>query len=385
MVKSFVIVSLLSWMTLQKVDDQAATITPANGDSGLAAIIEKIRVKNHLPALAVSVISEGKIVKSAAVGFRKSGNDTPVTLQDQFHIGSCTKSMTATLVQMMVEQGKLKWETTLAELFPELVGKMQPDYRTVTLAMLSAHHAGLTGDPIDGKGVDWRNPGMSIEKARYRYAELALQTKPLSKPGTAFVYSNADYVILGAILERVTKESWESLIRKMLLEPLGMKSAGFGPMGTPGKIDQPYGHRRNVAKSYPIDPTPFSDNPPVLGPAGTVHCSIEDLAKYALFHVDGERGGSKLLSVEGFKTLHKVAYTGDYAAGWMVVDRLWAGGKALFHNGSNTLNYAVMWLGPNKRIGVVAATNQFGGTEELALDEAVSAAFLDLSATLKNP
>ena len=86
--------------------------------------LETIRKKYDFPALAVVVVKDGKICDRAAVGVRKLGDPTPVTINDQFHIGSCTKSMTATLAAMFIEENKLRWDTTIAEVFPELKGKM---------------------------------------------------------------------------------------------------------------------------------------------------------------------------------------------------------------------------------------------------------------------
>ena len=75
---------------------------------------EAIRKKHDLPALAVVVVKDGQICDRAAVGVRKWGDPTPVTTNDAFHIGSCTKSMTATLTAILLDEGKLRWDTTIA-------------------------------------------------------------------------------------------------------------------------------------------------------------------------------------------------------------------------------------------------------------------------------
>src|SRR5262245_3344956 len=98
------------------------------------SVLEAIRKKHELPALAVVVVKDGKICDRAAAGVRRRGNPTRVTTNDVFHIGSCTKSMTATLAAMLIEEGKLRWDTTLAEVFPGL--KMNPQYERVTLEQL---------------------------------------------------------------------------------------------------------------------------------------------------------------------------------------------------------------------------------------------------------
>ena len=82
--------------------------------------LEVLRKQHDLPALAVIMVKDGEIRDRVAVGVRKSGNATRVTTNDVFHIGSCTKSMTATLTAMLIAEGKLRWDTTIAGVFPEL-------------------------------------------------------------------------------------------------------------------------------------------------------------------------------------------------------------------------------------------------------------------------
>src|SRR5262249_44376275 len=109
---------------------------PAAGPDGarnLNETLEAIRRKFKLPALVAAVIQKGKIAGLGAVGVRRAGHAERVTLEDRFHIGSCTKSMTATLCAILIEQGKLRWDTTIAESFPDLADKIRPEYRSVTL------------------------------------------------------------------------------------------------------------------------------------------------------------------------------------------------------------------------------------------------------------
>ena len=86
-----------------------------------------------LPALAAAVVERGHITAAGAVGTRRAGTVTPVTLDDRFHIGSDTKAMTALLAAMLVEAGALRWDSTVAAVFPELAGTMDAGLRRVTL------------------------------------------------------------------------------------------------------------------------------------------------------------------------------------------------------------------------------------------------------------
>ena len=115
----------------------------------------------------------------------------------------------------------------------------------------------------------------------------------------------------------------------------------------------------------------LADNPPAIGPAGTVHCSIADFARYTAWQVAGDRGEGWLLEPESFQKLHQPAEGGTYGMGWCNLRRRWAGGTALMHNGDNNMFYAVMWLGPGADTAFVAAANCDGYNAEEACDEAI--------------
>ena len=120
----------------------------------LASVLEPLREKHDLPALAAAVILDGRTYALGVVGVRKSGTDVNALPADPFHMGSCTKAMTATLIAMLVEQGKLRWDTTIAEIFPELAGDMDPTYRNVTVDHLLAHRSGLPGSGASWPGTE---------------------------------------------------------------------------------------------------------------------------------------------------------------------------------------------------------------------------------------
>ena len=103
--------------------------------------IEIIRQKHSLPALDVVVVKDGQVCDRAAMGVRKSGDSTPVTTNDLLHIGSCTKAMTATPAAMLIEEGKLRWDSKITDVIPELVGKMDKQYEALTVAQLLSHRA----------------------------------------------------------------------------------------------------------------------------------------------------------------------------------------------------------------------------------------------------
>jgi CubicO group peptidase (beta-lactamase class C family) len=342
--------------------------------SGIAApdsSLEAIRKKHDLPALAVVVAKDGAICDRAAVGVRKLGNSTLITTNDLFHIGSCTKSMTATLTAMFIEEGKLRWDTTIAEVFPELKGRMNQQYEGVTLEQLLHHRGGVPHEqPPAARKRAWEEHGTPTEQRR-EFIEAVLAEPPAATPGTRMIYSNQGYAIVGAMLEKITGRDYETLMTEKLFKPLHMDSAGFGPPGTPNAVDQPWGHVRQATGIVPVR----SDNPPAIAPAGRVHCSLDDLARFAMLHLGHDTNG--LLKPETLARLHalpeggKAADGGDnYACGWVVLERSWADGTVLIHNGSNTMWYVVMWLAPKKNFVVIAATNIAGDEAQTGCDDA---------------
>lgn len=344
----------------------------AESSEDIGLLLGPIRKKNDLPALAAAVIIKGKTAGHAAVGFRRYGSETHVTSEDQFHLGSCTKAMTATLCGMLIEKGDLSWDTTLAQAFPEMAKEMPAANKKITLDHLLAHRSGfLSQMPPEGKTLFdlHRLPGTPMQQ-REAYARSILMEEPKAEPGMRYIYSNRNFAIAGIMVERAAKMACEEFIAQTLFQPLGMKSAGFGAMGTFGRLDQPWQHKLLGTTHRSIGPGPHNDNPVALAPAGLVHCSIGDWAKFVELQLQGEQGLNGILKAETIKRLHLPQFGGDYAGGWIAARRSWADGRVLTHNGTNTMNFAVVWMAPQKNFAVLVATNQGGDLAGKACDEA---------------
>ena len=345
----------------------ALPATASDGDgSDLTELLEPIRASNELPALAGAIIHRGEILASGVVGVRRIGFDEPATASDLWHLGSCTKAMTATLIARLVEQGKMSWSTTIAEAFPDLLEEVLPVWHDVTVLQLLQHRSGLREDRApDALFFALRGLEGSMMDQRRKLVTLALAREPASAPGSTMAYSNAGYAIAGAMAEAATGKSWEELLGEYVFTPLGMTSAGFGPPGE----GQPRGHRGLI----PVEPGPFADNPLVIGPAGTVHASLDDWAKFISVHLAGARGESEFLSAETFSMLHSPPAGGNYALGWVVTEREWGGGRVLTHAGSNGLWFAVTWIAPEKDMAVIVTTSSGSSKAAAGADAAASA------------
>src|SRR5207248_2763444 len=143
---------------------------------------------------------------------RKQGDPTAVTADDQFHLGSDTKALTAALIAGLVEEGKLRYDDTLGKTFPRFAEKMTPELRKVTLAQLLTHHAGLPHDLKGGwRDIDGERP---IREQRDEALRRATAEKPEHEPGKEFHYSNVGYVLAGHVAEEAAGAPWEELIQK---------------------------------------------------------------------------------------------------------------------------------------------------------------------------
>ena len=330
----------------------------------LTAALEAIRADTGAPAVAAAAFSsDGTILDAAAVGVRRSGEATPVTVDDPFHLGSDVKAMTATLLVRLEEHGApVSLDTTLGEAFPGWA--IDEGYAAVTLRQLLSHTAGI--DDAVELDLDETWLFLPVEEQRAAATQLLLELPPALEPGTLSRYSNLGYVVAGAALEQATGQSWEALMQAEVFDPLGMDSCGFGAPGADGS-DAPWGHD---ASGEAVDPTrPDFDltRLPFINPAGGVYCSMADWTAFLSEMLRGLAGESDYVSAASVEQLFTPAdapYERDpnagYALGWLVYDTPF--GRAYAHDGTNFLWYASAWLAPELDRGLIAVSNGAGPT-----------------------
>ncbi|MCB1209390.1 MAG: beta-lactamase family protein [Verrucomicrobiales bacterium] len=321
----------------------------------LSAKLVSVLHDSPVPCIGAAVIVNGQIIGYGASGVRKKGDPTLVTRDDVFHIGSCGKAMTATLIGMLVDDGKLRFDMPLKDLFKS--EKIHPLLQPVTLRQILDHESGLPANIPQDTKVSSRGTNSSPLKQRSALIRTVLTASPSSVG--QFVYSNVGYATAGHAAELATGIAYEDLMRERLFKPLGMTSAGFGAPGNPAKVDAPWGHLAN-----PIPPGPRADNPPAIAPAGTMYFSMLDWAKFIQFQLTGEPAG--LIQPTTLQSLHTIAHPGTtYSCGWGHTPRTWAQGEALTHSGSNTMWFCIAWLAPKTQSAVLVACN-YGIRDEAA-------------------
>jgi CubicO group peptidase (beta-lactamase class C family) len=273
----------------------------------------------------------------------------------------------------MIEEGKLRWDSTLAEVFPELAAGMDAGVRRVTIIQLLSHSSGFPSDNADFDALLAKVPAQPGNLSDQRYWMLQqVAGKPLVKePGQAWAYSNLGYTVVGAVIERVSGTSWEEMITERIFKPLDLKTAGIGPQATVGKVDAPLGHRLEDGKLVAILSSPQADNPLVIGPAGTVHMSVKDFARWGGWMAGQGKRPPYLVKPETMKKLvtpvmatgvsstsdTTVAGAAEYALGWGIQSMSWANHPIAFHGGSNGMNKADIWIDTQRDAAIVVMTN----------------------------
>ncbi len=360
-----------------------ANMVSANTQTSLDNLLTPYLSRYELPALAAAVVQDGKIVAAGAVGTRKAGVTIPVTINDRFYLGSDTKAITSLLVAMFVDEGKLRWDSTMAELFPELADRMDPGFKTITVTQLLSHSNGVAPDneALMNLYLNANKIEGNLDEMRYSVLRDWCSHPLESAPGTKFAYANMNYIIAGAILERLSHKTWEELARERIFIPLGLTTAGFGPQATPGEIDAPLGHVMINGKPKFYLAGPAADCPPVMGPAGTVHMSVLDFARWAGWNAGEGKRGPALATPATLKKLHTPVIAtevqknhtpgtpggGQYALGWGVVTLGQPPVTFLMHSGSNGENLAYVSVDLKHDFAMVLLTNMGGTKAEEAL------------------
>lgn len=382
-----IVLSAAAFLTVASAAMLVFSPSPEADPSAFASELEHIRTKYELPALAAAVTRGGKVLAKGMTGTRVIGGEAAAELDDRFHLGSDGKAMTATLAGMMIEEGKLSWTSTIGEVLgPDMPG-LNPAFSEIKLEQLLSHSSGIPSDNEEIFQLYTSADGYDYTLSEYRkhiIAEWGQKHEPNTPEGSPFQYSNLGYIIAGAMVEKVSGDTWENLITTRIFRPLGLTTAGLGPQATLGLLDAAVGHRiEDDGRITPLPWGPGADAPLVMGPAGIAHMSISDFATWADWNTGGGRRGPALVKPETVAHLHRAAVatpeikdpkpgtprTGQYALGWGWAKMSWTPKPVLTHNGSNSLNLAMILIDPDYDLGLVVTTNFPGPKADAALLE----------------
>lgn len=325
----------------------------------LPGLAESVRDKLKVPGVSLTVFRDGKF-ETAVAGVREAGKDAKIEADDPLSIGSIGKPLCTTIIGILIDQGKLKWDQTLKESLPDIA--MKPDYVKATLEQIMHHRGGIPADNNFTRAMVEKIVGDAKDPIAIRknYVTDILSREPLGEPGKVYEYSNAGFAILGHIAERVTGKPYETLVKELIFEPLGLKHSFTGSDTLPK--DHPVGHvpgpdgLRAVNFGGPIEI--------LAAPAGGgIWMSTADLCRFGQEHLKGLNGKDGILKADTVKRLHtgEKEPEGDlvYACGWGIES---FPGVETFHghNGSNGTMRAQLCVFPKAGLVVTCIVNSGG-------------------------
>ncbi|NOZ48231.1 MAG: beta-lactamase family protein [Chlorobi bacterium] len=341
-----------------------------NKNQPLDSFALAIQKHYQLPGLAVATIHKSEISEIAVVGKNKTKNGVLLNSDSKFQIASCTKSFTALLTATFVDEGIINWNTKISGVFKEMI--IHKDYQDITIKQVLTHTAGLPQFWTDDEVFNILNiiPEMqgSITRQRRIFAEWNLTHSAAFTSGEHH-YSNGGYVIIAAMLEKLTGKSYEELMDERIFKQLKLNSAEFGYPFLHDSI-QPYRHMNRNDTGVGITMDKQSRIPsPVFNPAGFISLSINDFAKYVLFYTRVLKGEKSIINhsvvQELFKPVVRDESNHEIAMGWQII---YVNNKKTYgHTGSDGTIRSAMSINPESGNAVVFVTNIGDQQSELAL------------------
>lgn len=319
----------------------------------LGELVTSLMKKHQVPGTAVGVWNEEK-VNTAGFGITSVEHPLAVTADTLFQVGSISKTVTATMIMMLVEAGKVDLEATFQSYFPDFRVKDETAAAQATIRHMLTHTSGWAGDVFEDTGQG--------DDAAVRYMALMADVQQLAPIGTFWSYNNANFYLLGHLIEMVTGESYKSAAQKMVFELLGMTHTFLDPAdvithrfvvghqnsGDTVKVGRPWAMSR---ATYPV---------------GGIMTCVADLLAYARFHMgDGKTAdGQRLLKPESLALMQQPHFEiggKDQAIGlsWFINDR--NGIRLLSHGGGTKGQISRLVVAPSRNFAFAIFTNSDEG------------------------
>ena len=341
----------LSLLVLLVLPGSAAIAQSGRFDLGktktvLTGLIEKTLAENGVPSMSIALVRGDSIVWKAAFGYSNMRTRTPATTETLYSTGSSFKSVTATAVMQLAEQGKLKLDDPINQYLGESQVHDQSD-KPVTFTHILSHWSGLRNG-AETKPIWSRTLPKTLEA-------MTSGLSSVRAPETKWEYNNFAYGTAGLLVQKISGVEYEKYMVDNVLKPLGVTTP-HPVYPSPEMVERmalPYGAGGSLGKPAPVAQVHFD-----VYPAGDIYLTAEDMARYLIAQLNGGVfHGNRILSEESVREMHKPRFGGDYGFGfWMVHDS--ASGHTLIHHGGAIAGQRAFLIGDlDARVGVYYMTN----------------------------
>ena len=326
--------------------------------------IQALVKKTNTVGLAVAVVKKGKIIYTHSFGYKDVEKNTLLSDSDIFRIASISKSFSATAIMQLAEAKKL----SLTDDFSNLVGfkVRNPKFpeTVITLKMILSHTSSIN----DSEGyfnLDVINPekGKNWEKCYNDY-----------EPGKGYLYCNLNFNMVGAVIEKIAGERFDSYIKNHIISPLGLYGGYWVESLQQDRFVTLYDYNASLKKftASPLAYAPRTNEinnyvmgytTPIFSPTGGMKISATDLAKYMTMHMNyGKYKGKRIISKKSSKLIQtKVSDQESYGLAIETNDKVINGKPLKGHTGSAYGLFSAMFFDPKEKFGFVVITN---GTNE---------------------
>jgi CubicO group peptidase (beta-lactamase class C family) len=331
----------------QRPSDRDATDLRAK----VRTILEEQREKQHIPGLALVVVSDDKILFLETLGLRDLDRKLPVTPDTLFPIGSCTKSFTAVAAAASHDKGVLTLDDSPRKYLPYFRMADPEADALITLRDMLCHRTGLRA-----------RADLAAEPAvlsREEYVRAATSAKPTAKLRAKFQYSNAIFTAAGEAVSKANHTTWERLIETTIFEPLHMTSSFTSPRPPAERSDRAVGYvYREASRDW--KPVPPPKSLAAMAPAGAIASTACDMSQWLRFLTSGGTiDGKKIISEATLREIARphiaINDTLSYGLGWATYQ--WNGHSVVEHNGGAQGISALMSFVPDRRVGFVFLAN----------------------------
>ncbi len=354
--------SLLSFILIIIFFTAAAQPPTDKRLAGLDTFVLKVLKDWHAAGATIAVVEKGKVVYTGGFGYRDLDKKLPVTENTQFAIGSCTKAFTASMLGMLVKDGKVDLDKPVRNYLPEL--KFQNEYTNdhVTLRDMMCHRTGLPRHDFSWY-ASWGSRQEFLERIQYFEPTAELRAK--------WQYNNFMFMAQGVVIEKLTAKSWEENMAERILKPLGMDNTN---LSTKDMEKSPDHSLAFATKDSSIKAIPYR-NIDAMGPAGSVNSCAKDMAKWLITWINNGKYNGKEIFPSSYRNdaisiqmamgggtpdaeNNPDVFINGYGFGWMISS--YRGHYRVEHGGGIDGFITTTGFFPSDSIGIFISSNQGG-------------------------
>jgi len=328
--------------------------------------IAESMTKTESVGLAVAVVKNNQLIYQHTFGKKSIEEGTTLSNSDIFRIASISKSFAATSMMQLAEAKKVSLDDDFGNLVGFKIRNPKFPETVITLRMVLSHTSSIN----DSQGyfnLDVINPSKNVNWEKC-YTD--------KQPGTSYLYCNLNFNMVGAVIERISGQRYDSYVKQHILTPLNVYGGYCIDSLDSKRFVSLYEYENNTFKLSPTAYAPRREelstyqigySTPILSPTGGMKISATDLATYMTMHMNyGKINGKQIISKKSAKEMQTPLNSQEnYGLALRTTDKLITGKTLIGHTGSAYGLYSAMFFDPKEKFGIVVITN---GTSAKEID-----------------